>query len=303
MYLTRSLESYLDPEEERKSARRRQEYRMSTGSRYRHDIDVAKAWKYYYPYDYCGTGLPEKMQDAFQRLQEAVNAGLDEAEREFPIGTEIYYPYKGDKFWSRPALTVAHYQDNLPTKNGPVPGVILLHTKMNFRELPFSGRSKKFPHGSNRYRDSIAYDYLSTKDDDGFQAGLPEELLEVVTPLKLQMPAYVDGKKIIDEVEASFFLPSLWELGFARRGGERKAAWSFINYYRDWWYKLRQEETCPCIFQNTWRERGALCWLRTADCDCDCLALVMESDGKVGVREADFPCGICAPACAIVKKS
>lgn len=305
MILTRSLESYMNLEEERREYYRRQyEYEIRLEPWFKRDIHVAKARKAYYPYAYCGIGEFVDMQDFFQRLQEAVNAGLDEAEREFPIGTKISYPYVDDHgYWSRPELRIAHYQSNLPTKNGPTPGAILLHTEMEFRELPFSGRSKKFPHGSSRYRDSIVHDYLTTKDDDGFQAGLPEKFLEVVTPLRLRVPAYVDGKKIIDRVEASFFLPSLWEIGFDQQGRERKAAWSFINYYRAWWYKEGWREEYPCFFRGKDRERGALCWLRTVDRDYDCLVKVMHSSGKIGVYNADSSWLTCAPACAIVKKS
>lgn len=310
MYLTRSLESYMNLEEDaREYCRRSYEYEVSQEVWFRNDIDMAKGLRSWTPYSYGGVGRLERAQDAFQKLQEAVNAGLEVAEAEFPIGTEIYYPYMDNHgFWSRPVLTVVHYQKNLPTKSGSMPGVVLLHTSIDFGESPFSNRGSKLHRGSSRYRDSIIHDFLTTTDADGFQAGLPKEFREVVTPLKLKVPAYVDGEEVVDEVEANFFLPSIEEIGFNQQGRERTAVWSFINLYRDWWYHERRQKTCPWFFWvkdyvGVGIEKGAFCWLRSACKNYDSLVWVMQSNGKIGVRDACFPCITYAPACAIVKKS
>lgn len=227
----------------------------------------------------------------WQDLQDAVNAGLDIAKRDFPVGTIIDYPYMLSSA-NRPfrlKVVVADYNALLPTIYGSAPGLILQHIVAHPREAIFNQLGRSEFSRSNRYLGSSICQFLLTDDRDGFQAGIPNELREIVTPLRLEVPIYGENEvAAIDIVEMPFFLPSLEEVGFNAVDKEYPALWQF---FRD----------NPKYRFKDYNDHYVGCWLRSASRSDGGRALAVCAGGDIHSYSV-FDIKSCAPACAIAQK-
>lgn len=258
----------------------------------------------------------------FDELQFAVHRSAHPHEH-FPIGTIIPDTWTDTTINERYDMpfVVASYRkfegvDDLVTRLG----VVLLRqiatpflVQFDAPEVDRNLRDSRHLYGYNRYWYSNIRQWLNSRDaagswwrkqhdcdappeiaqsKDGYLRGCTEELLKVVTPVILQVP-HTDNiwRGTPDLIGASFFLPSVGELGFSFIDNGFDAPWRYFGPHDDELNQSRRFFRDPSGVVQTCLTRSA--YHNTTDG-----VFVATTDGFVSYSHA-CTTGACAPACVI----
>lgn len=227
------------------------------------------------PYRFDAQAGPSTVVFSLTDLQEAVNAGLEKAQKELPVGTVIRDRWMDTANNAHDlAFVVSHYQNDLRTaKNKTAGGAILVSTILPPREMVFSGDNAEPYRDYNWCPWSAPHQWLNSSaaagqwykpqwdgdaipltasTQDGFMRGISQELRKVATPIVRILPRVMTDYSVTrEEFPAKFFLPTVDELGL----GE-DLSWAF-EYFR---VGVRSMQHHRRIFRTP---NGTPCWYWT----------------------------------------